>query len=270
MLHEDNVWDNAQLWRCGVWGLEWCNPGLRGCSGFMCPGFGSGGAAGVVSVRTCWKLLLCLREPVPASSMPDPSAVVAVTVGNRFKMKLLQRSDCSWREEWGYVRGTAQCAARSVSKEREEVPQLMEQRFPCSLLCRPWCGSCSSAAHGGLWGTHLQPGEDQEAEGCPEEGVAPWRACAGAGFLAELVASWRTHAGAIYSWRTAPYGRDPCWSSLCKNGSLWKGPMLEKIMEECVPWERHCVGVWEENQKKEVMETMWNGQMAAPIPWPSS
>lgn len=32
--------------------------------------------------------------------------------------------------------------------------------------------------------------------------------------------------------------------------------MLDKIMEECVPWEGHYAGAWEHNKEEEVMETM--------------
>jgi len=44
-----------------------------GCTGFEWPGFGSGGAAGVVSVRSCQKLLPCLIEPMSAGSKTDPT-----------------------------------------------------------------------------------------------------------------------------------------------------------------------------------------------------
>jgi len=42
------------------------------CVGFVWQGFGSREAAGLASVRSCWKLLLCLVEPVPAGSKIDP------------------------------------------------------------------------------------------------------------------------------------------------------------------------------------------------------
>jgi len=41
------------------------------CYAFAWQGFGSGGAIGVASVRSCKKLHLCLIKPVPASSKPD-------------------------------------------------------------------------------------------------------------------------------------------------------------------------------------------------------
>jgi len=42
------------------------------CTGFVWQGFGSWGSTAVASVRSCWKLPLCLLQPVPASSKTDP------------------------------------------------------------------------------------------------------------------------------------------------------------------------------------------------------
>jgi len=42
------------------------------CSGLAWQGFGSMGATGVSSVRSCWKLPLCQTEPMPAGSKMDP------------------------------------------------------------------------------------------------------------------------------------------------------------------------------------------------------
>jgi len=41
------------------------------CYGFAQQGFGSAEAIGVASVRSCWKLALCLIKPVPAGSKTD-------------------------------------------------------------------------------------------------------------------------------------------------------------------------------------------------------
>ena len=41
------------------------------CIGFAWQGFGSWGATGVASVRSCWKLPLCPTEPIPAGSKMD-------------------------------------------------------------------------------------------------------------------------------------------------------------------------------------------------------
>jgi len=42
------------------------------CYGFASQGFGSGGAIGLASVRSCKKLSPCLIKPVPAGSKTDP------------------------------------------------------------------------------------------------------------------------------------------------------------------------------------------------------
>ena len=42
------------------------------CVGFAWQGFGGGGATGVASVRSCWKLPLCVIEPMPAGSKTGP------------------------------------------------------------------------------------------------------------------------------------------------------------------------------------------------------
>jgi len=45
---------------------------VPGCYGFMWQGFGSRGAIGVASVRSCKKLPACLIKPVLAGSKMDP------------------------------------------------------------------------------------------------------------------------------------------------------------------------------------------------------
>jgi len=52
------------------------------CTGFVWQGFGSRGATGVASVRSCQKLPLCLIEPVPVSSKMDPPLAKAKPVSN--------------------------------------------------------------------------------------------------------------------------------------------------------------------------------------------
>jgi len=42
------------------------------CYGFAWQGFGSRGAIGVASVRSCEKLPPCLIEPIPGGSKTDP------------------------------------------------------------------------------------------------------------------------------------------------------------------------------------------------------
>jgi len=52
------------------------------CYGFVWQGFGSRGAVGVASVRSCQKLPPCLMEPVPASSKMDPQLAKAKPISD--------------------------------------------------------------------------------------------------------------------------------------------------------------------------------------------
>jgi len=55
---------------------------LHGCYGFAWQDFGSGGAIGVSSVRSCEKLPPCLIKPVPASSKMDLPLAKAKPISN--------------------------------------------------------------------------------------------------------------------------------------------------------------------------------------------
>jgi len=52
------------------------------CYGFAWQGFGSGGAIGVASGRSCEKLPPCLIKPVPASSKMDPPLTKAKPISD--------------------------------------------------------------------------------------------------------------------------------------------------------------------------------------------
>ena len=52
------------------------------CYGFAWQGFGSVGAVGVASVRSCEKLALCLIKPVPAGSKTDLPLAKAKPISN--------------------------------------------------------------------------------------------------------------------------------------------------------------------------------------------
>jgi len=118
----------------------------------------------------------------------------------------------------------------SAKKEGEEVVQVSEQRFSCSLWSRPWWDRLSPWSP---WSSMveqistLQPMEDPT----PEQ-VDAWRrlwphgeltleqasgrscgpvergAHGGADLLAGLVAPLETHSGAACSWRTTPCGKE--------------------------------------------------------------
>ena len=69
----------------------------------------AGGVTGVTSVRSCWKLPLCLTEPMPAGSKMDPPLAKAEPINDGGSTsgrtdlskggKLLHTSNFSWREE---------------------------------------------------------------------------------------------------------------------------------------------------------------------------
>jgi len=55
---------------------------VTACYGFVWQGFGSRGALGVTSVRSCEKLPPCLIKPVPAGSKTDPPLAKAKPVSD--------------------------------------------------------------------------------------------------------------------------------------------------------------------------------------------
>jgi len=66
-----------------------CNPNARSyspvfdaCYGFAWQGFGSRGAIGVTSLRSCEKLPPCLIKPAPAGSKMDPLLVKAKPISD--------------------------------------------------------------------------------------------------------------------------------------------------------------------------------------------
>ena len=68
----------------------------------------AGGVTGVAPVRSCWKLPLCSREPIPAGSKTDPPLAKAEPIsdsGNASVITLLRRKkvgtggNSHWREE---------------------------------------------------------------------------------------------------------------------------------------------------------------------------
>jgi len=113
------------------------------CSGFAWQGFGSGGAIGVASVRSCEKLPPCLIKPVPAGSKMDLMLAKTKEVSDSGSASVVTylrrgRKNCSEttaeREERDDVKENTLQTPRSVKKEGEEVLKVPEHRdFPCSL-----------------------------------------------------------------------------------------------------------------------------------------
>lgn len=159
--------------RCGVWGLEWYYPGLRGCCGFMCPGFGSGRATGVVSVRTCQQLVLCQSDP-----------------------RLTHQQWWQWL--WATNLKRSYCRGVIVAGERCEN---MSGEQPSTLQGR-WVkhGDHGAEIHCSLWSTQKQRDAQRREwpHGEPVLEQVFWQN------------QGRTHAGAVCV-RTVTCGRDPCW-----------------------------------------------------------
>jgi len=90
-------------------------------------------------VRSCQKLPPCLTEPVPAGSKTDLLLAKAEpSSGGRTSgiTHLRKKKTCVILQPEQGVR-TLQ-TPRLGKKEGEEVLQVPEQRFPCSLWRRPW------------------------------------------------------------------------------------------------------------------------------------
>ena len=107
------------------------------CVGFVWQGFGSGGATGVASVRSCQKLPLCLTEPMPAGSKTDPPLAKAKPISASVITYLRRRKTLREREllqpERGVRRCKKLCRHQGQCRRRgRRMLQVPEQRSPCS------------------------------------------------------------------------------------------------------------------------------------------
>ena len=209
-------------------------------------GFGSSGAAGVASMKSCKKPPLCSTEPMPASSkmdlplakaepISDSDSTSVITYLRRGKKKK-QNDSCSRREESEYVRETTLQTPMSMKKEGEECQNWV---FPCSPWWRPWWGrlspcspwrltleqisTCSpwrTAITGGCTPRRLWPSGESVLEQGPSRisGSVERGAHAGAGLLAGLVTVKGTQAGVVCSWRTAARWEDSHYKGLSPTG----------------------------------------------------
>jgi len=77
------------------------------------------------------------------------------------------------------------------------------------------------------------------AGGCLKEAVTPWEARAGAGSCQDLqTRGERSPRQSRFAGRACDPMGDPSWSSLfLKDYLLWTGLALEKVVEDCLPWE---------------------------------
>jgi len=216
---------------------------LRYIGVFAWQGFGSGGAIGWVSARSCEKLPPCLIKPVPAGSKTDPLPAKAKPISNGGSASVttyLRRGKKSGsktaveREKWDNVKETTLQTQRPVKKEGKEVLKMPEQRaFPCSSWWRPWWGRLSSCSP---WRSMVE-----QISTC-----SLWkRPCAGAGrCLKEAVTQWGAPRwllpGPADEWREEPMLEQVSWQGWWPHG----GPTLEQSVPEGLhPVGRTHVGV---------------------------
>jgi len=128
----------------------------------------------------------------------------------------------------------------------------------------PWWSRYPPAAQGGptqedawsrLWPLGELALEQASGRSCGpmERGAHP-----GAGLLAGLVTLWGAHAGAACSWRTAPHGKDPRWSSSWRTVSCGRDLTLEQGRSVRSP----------PPEEEEVAETTCDALTVTPIPHP--
>ena len=166
------------------------------CYRFVWQGFGSGGAIGVASVRSCEKLPPCLIKPVPAGSKTDSSLAKAKPISDSGSTSVIthlrrakkpavkqhsrKRSETMWKKQLCRNQG-------QWRKREEEVLRKPEQRvFSCSPWWRPWWGRLSPCSP---WRSMVEQiytcspwkGPCTRACGCLKKAVIPWRARTGAG-----------------------------------------------------------------------------------------
>ena len=192
---------------------------------------------------------LPLPKPKPISNCGNNSVITYLRRG---------RKKLQWDSSW--EKGVRRCERNNSAdtKVREEGGERRCSRHwsrKSSLATHAEDhgeAGCPSAVHGGPQWSRLTPAAHGR-DPTPEE-VDAWRrlwhqwevyarsgscqdlwthgerqAHAGAGLLAELVTQWGTHAGTACSWRTAPCGKDSCWSSLWRSVSCGRDPMLEEV-----------------------------------------
>jgi len=87
--------------------------------------------------------------------------------------------------------------------------------------------------------------------GCPKGAVTLQRACAGAGSWQDLwIHGERSPHWSRFAGRTCDPMEDPRWSSLfLKPCTPWAELMLQKFMENCLPWEGLQTGTGEEREE---------------------
>jgi len=159
---------------------------------------------------------------------------------------------------------------RSVN-EREEVPQVPEQRIPCSLLWTPWwcrffpCSPWKSMVE---QKSTLQPMEDPMLQQVdilwrklqPVESPH-WRR-----LLAGPVTKWQIHTVTNPFLKDCSPWKGHMLEQLMKNCNLLEGPMLEQFVKDCIPWVGPHAGAGEESEEEGAAQTKHDELSVTPIP----
>ena len=98
---------------------------------------------------------------------------------------------------------------------------------------------CPPAAQGGPLPEQVDARRRLWPHGGPTLEQAPARICgpvesgahAQAGLLTGLVTHWGTYIGAVCSWRTAPHGKDRCWSNSWRTAARGKDSCWRSFTE---------------------------------------
>jgi len=179
-------------------------------------GFDSGGATGVASVTSCWKLPPCLINPVPAGSKTDPPLAKAKPIsdsGSASGITYLRKGRKNTAGKRQLERGVRQCernnsADTKVSEEAGGRRYLKHQSREAFLATRDEDhgeAGCSLAIHGGLrWsrsppvahGRDPMPGIRWMPEGHTLWGAPCWS---------------RLLPGPADLWREEPMPEQVCW-----------------------------------------------------------
>jgi len=156
-----------------------------------------------------------------------------------------ERSANAWEKQLCRHRGQWKGRGRRCS--RYLLQPMMKTMVRQAVPCNPWRSMVEQISTHSPWRTPgwsrwVRP-KEAVTPGGPMLEQAPGRACGPVergthsreGLLSGLVTPWDTHGGAACSWRSAPLGRDPCWS----RGKV-SGVLLLRRKEQ----QRQCVTNW--------------------------
>jgi len=147
------------------------------------------------------------------------------------------------------------CRHRSECRRRGGGAPGARADFPLQPRVQTMAMQVVPCSHGG---SHTGAG------GCaPKEAVTPWRACAGAGSWQDLWPCGELPTQEQVFWQ------DPHWSSpFLKDCTPWKGPMVDRFMENCLLCRGPHAGAGAEREEEGASATTHDELATAPIPRP--